>query len=61
MYGAYMGEEWDRHRWGYDTMHLGRLLMGAGFRHVGMWNSAQEKWGADIAQDWWILGMEGMK
>lgn len=61
MYGAYMGKEWDRHKWGYDAMQLARLLMAAGFRHVGMWDGAQTKWGADIAQDWWILGMEGMK
>lgn len=61
LYGAFMGEEWDRHKWGYDTMHLAQLLMSRGFKMVMGWNNAQQKWGADIAQDWWILGMEGVK
>lgn len=61
MYGAYMGSEEDRHKWGYTWQSLIRSI------------EESEKWkeilrfdwrpipGADIARDWWILGMEAIK
>lgn len=61
VYGAYMGSEDDRHKWGYDRKSLAQFLSGEhpwGF--VGL---AQTKTlsGADIAHDWWILEMECVK
>ena len=59
--GAYMGDEADRHKWGYcfRSLHLA-------MRKAGSWQSICEfDWrpieGADIARDWWILGVEGVK
>ncbi len=61
LYGAYMGHEEDRHKWGYDGGSLHRFLAGS-----AEW--VEEKpfdWrpipGADIAHDFWILGMECVK
>jgi len=61
VYGAYMGHEEDRHRWSFDPQSLSDFL----------WDAAKWTWlgpfdwrtvpGADIAQDWWIIGCEVMK
>lgn len=61
LFGAYMGNEEDRHRWGYDGDSLRALLKGA-----APWEEVKAfDWrpieGADIARDWWILGMEAVK
>jgi len=58
VYGAYMGNEEDRHKWGYD-------------RHGSLWEFlGRTPWheikpfdwrvlpGGDIAKDFWILGVE---
>lgn len=61
VYGAYMGHDEDRHRWGYDYCSLhGTLRASAEWKEVKAfdWRSIP---GADIAQDWWILGMEATK
>lgn len=60
IYGAYMGDESDRHKWGYTSSSLGATLKQAGFSRGGMFDY---RWirGTDIAVDWWILGMEAMK
>lgn len=63
MYGAYMGDEADRHKWSYSGEALYRYLkQGVGVRwrdvHAFNWRSIA---GADIAQDWWILGTEAVK
>lgn len=61
VYGAYMGNEEDRHRWGYtgqslvDTLHRTQV-----WHDVKAFNFRQIP-GADIAQDFWILGMEAVK
>lgn len=60
-YGAYMGDEADRHKWLYTFETLHETV----FRQ-GQW-SKFEKFdgrqipGADVAQDWWILGVEVVK
>ncbi len=62
LYGAYMGNDADLHRWAY---HEGSLR--AKLRGVAPWREAKkfdyrEIPGADIAgRDWWHLGMEFVK
>jgi predicted SAM-dependent methyltransferase len=58
VYGAYMGEEADRHRWGYTYCSLRRLLRDAFRTFPFDWRKIP---GADIAKDWWILGVEAVK
>lgn len=61
VYGAYMGEEGDRHRWGFDTAHLYQTLKAfANWSSVRLFDWRQIP-GSDIAQDWWILGLEARK
>lgn len=59
-YGAYQGNEADRHKWGYDTNSLKKYI-----KSVLEVNAKLFDWrtieGADIARDWWILGMEVIK
>jgi len=67
-YGAYQGAEEDRHRWGYDYASLQKYL-----NKVFEWEEQgstatsikffdwREIPGADLARDWWILGMEAVK
>ena len=57
LYGAYMGDEADRHKWGFDRdslqLFLGSIqwswMGGFDWRHIP---------GADLAKDFWIIGME---
>lgn len=59
LFGAYMGDDADRHRWGYTPDSLRQTLDSAGFKTYPFdWRSIK---GADIAQDRWILGMEAIK
>lgn len=60
VYGAYMGNEADRHRWGFTRGTLTAYLMSCGFGRVGRFNDRKIP-GADIASDRWILGMEAYK
>jgi predicted SAM-dependent methyltransferase len=60
-YGAFLGDDADRHRWAFDKESLKKELAG-----VAPWQSVKPfDWrhvpGALIAQDWWILGMEAIK
>jgi len=59
-YGAYQGAEEDRHRWGYDHASLREYLnrLGGGVVKFFDWREIP---GADLAKDWWILGMEAVK
>lgn len=61
-YGAFMGDEADRHRWSYSFDGLrGYLLDLAAWQSVAAfdWRAIP---GADIAgPDWWILGIEAIK
>lgn len=61
VYGAYMDDEADRHKWGYDRPTLHEFLSrSAQWSHVSPFD-----WrpivGADIAYDSWILGAEAVK
>lgn len=61
LYGAYMGHEEDRHKWGFDFDSLRDFLVNA-----APWNAVSPfDWrsipGADIARDFWIIGMECVK
>ena len=60
VYGAYMGHEEDRHRWGYTDKSLWLALCGWKWLSVGRFDFRSIP-GADIAQDFWILGMEAVK
>ena len=63
VYGAYQGEEGDRHAWGFTSESLLDLLVestGCGSQAVGRFDWRPIP-GADIARDWWILGMEAVK
>lgn len=58
LYGAYMGHEEDRHKWGFDRESLEKCLTaGTAWAEVKPfdWRAIP---GADIARDFWILGME---
>lgn len=60
-YGAYMDSEADRHRFGYSAKSLSHTL-----KSVATWQAVKRfDWrkieGADIAKDWWILGVEAVK
>jgi len=61
LHGAYNGDEADIHRWSF-TYHTLRTHV----TNSAEWRSASPfDWrpieGADIAKDWWILGMEAIK
>ena len=60
VYGAYMGNEADRHKWGYTRESLRTKLVEAGFTRVSMFDW-RYLFNADIAKDNWILGMEAIK
>lgn len=57
VYGAYMGDEADRHKFGYTRVSIMRLLKECGFGSYGPFNWRPVE-GADIAKDDWILGVE---
>lgn len=60
LYGAYMGNEEDRHKWGFDTRSLAEFL-----GSVAAWDLHAFDWrdipGMDAAKDFWIIGMEARK
>lgn len=61
MYGAYMGDEADRHKWSYSRQGLWEYLKKAApWKDVHSFNWRQIA-GADIAQDWWIQAQEAIK
>lgn len=57
LYGAYMGDPEDRHKWGYDNITLHESLSRMPWDKVGYFNGRNIP-GADIAHDWWILEAE---
>lgn len=61
VYGAYMGDEADRHRWGFDSLSLATYLMS-----VAPWSKVKTFdyrpiENASIAADFWILALECLK
>lgn len=61
VYGAYMGDESDRHRWGFNEKSLWEFLSDGREWHVQNFGFRQIP-GADIAHDDnWILAMEAVK
>lgn len=58
VYGAFMGYDEDRHKWGFDLTSLLEFLQTS-----ATWSSVRvHRWdqipGMDLARDWWILGVE---
>lgn len=61
LHGAWMGHEADLHRWSYTERSLTRKLNAvAPWREIRRFDGRQIS-GADIAQDWWVLGLEVIK
>lgn len=61
VYGAYMDDEADRHKWGYTSLSL-RLFISDYFKlHCVRQFDWRPIAGADIARDTWILGVEAWK
>jgi predicted SAM-dependent methyltransferase len=60
IYGAFMGNEDDRHKWGYDSLYLMQFLCSVTWSEVKYFNWRRIP-GADIAKDWWIIGIECVK
>jgi predicted SAM-dependent methyltransferase len=61
LYGAFMSDEADRHKWGYSRNSLTKNLMVCGFWTEIKPLDHRTIEGADIARDWWILGIEAIK
>jgi SAM-dependent methyltransferase len=68
-YGAFQGEEGDRHRWGFSRTYLidtiSSVLNNVAYDCGNYQGCIEFDWrdipGADIAKDWWILGIEVIK
>lgn len=61
LYGAYMGDEADTHKWIYTRESLTKLMAEAApWRNVGPFNWRQIE-SSDIARDWWILALEAIR
>ncbi len=60
VYGAYMGDEADRHKWGYDRFSLWDFLWSCKWRGIRVFDGRTIP-GASICIDWWICGMECVK
>ena len=61
VYGAYQGDEADRHKWGLTAKMLEKELLDAKFFPVLPFDWRKIE-GADIAGPaWWLMGQEGIK
>ena len=61
-YGAYMGDEADRHRWGWCYRSLHTALQNSGdWKSVRRFNWEDTPPAAGLAKDWWVLAMEAVK
>lgn len=61
VYGAYMGNEHDRHKFGFVAETLEKELY-----QGGTWQTVQKfNWrqipGMDLAKDWWVLCLEAVR
>lgn len=59
-YGAFMGNDRDRHRFGYTRQTLKQELMACQWREVKLFDWRQIQ-GMDLARDYWILAMEAVR
>ncbi len=60
VYGAYMNDEADRHKWGFTPESLKVFLLSCGFSRVTNFDW-REIPGSSIARDWWVLAVEAWK
>jgi predicted SAM-dependent methyltransferase len=61
LYGAYMGDEADRHKWGWSQEGLLEYLAKcAPWRNVLTWDGKAPE-GTDIAKDWWMSTAKAVK
>lgn len=60
LYGAFMGDDHDRHRWGFTETTLELELHGCEWSQVKRFDWRRVA-GADIAKDWWVLGLEAVR
>lgn len=61
LYGAYMGTEEDRHKWGFDVESLSLFLVqDLPWRDINHFDWRHIS-GMDAARDFWIIGMEVTK
>ncbi len=60
-YGAYMGDEEDRHKWGTTPESLTADLYKAAPWHSVCWFDNRPISGMDISQDWWITCLEARR
>lgn len=62
VYGAYMGNEDDRHKWGFEFQSLEKFIYGcASWYRSYAGKCPNLPASADAAHDWWILEMEFVK
>ncbi len=57
IYGAYMGNDADTHKWGFDRDSLASFLRKCNWYKVQMFDYRSIP-GADLAKDWWIAALE---
>jgi len=60
VYGAYMGDEHDRHKFGFVQETLEKSLWRRGWVEVRPFDWRRIP-GADLAKDWWVLAMEAVR
>lgn len=60
VYGAYMGDDRDRHRFGYTAVTLHQELRACPWGEVKEFNWRKVA-GSDFAKAWWVLAWEAVK
>jgi len=60
VYGPYDGDEASRHKWGYDAVSMREYLNKWNWSRLTSFNWREIE-GADLAKDYYIIGMEGVK
>lgn len=61
IYGAYMGDEADRHKWSYSFESLRDTLAKNADWHTIKRFDWRDISGANLARDWWIMAVEAVK
>jgi predicted SAM-dependent methyltransferase len=61
MYGAYNGDPHDRHLWNYSFESLRKMVYANGDWHGFERFNWRDIEGANLARDWWILGVDVTK